>query len=133
MGPAITIHSVLNADNNGNPETIFFTVHAAANLGDYLIYDATFSDEDEVSNRGRHVYRFPTHAVKAGEEITLAIAKGPRRGLTSFIKVGGKQVPSHGFFWNRTAPIINNTGDTLTLVKVEAKSEHVFNVPAKSK
>ncbi|UOQ53058.1 hypothetical protein [Hymenobacter cellulosivorans] len=124
--------SITNVDNISKPEIIYFYASEALNLKDYLLYDATFSDEDHPSNKGRHVFRFPTHALKKGDRIALEIGEGPRKGEPATITVGGtKGVKTHVFYWDRKAPIINNTGDKLTLVKIA--DDHVFTVPAVKK
>lgn len=116
-------------DNDHGVEKVFFRAKKGANLKNYLLYDNTFTDEDELSNKGQHAYRFPTFAITEDCYIVLWVAKGPRRGKPVTISIKGKSAGSgQRFFWNRRAPIINNTGDKLTLVKIA--DQQIFDVEA---
>lgn len=102
-------------DNKDHVEKIFFAAQAGINLNDYLLYDTTFTDSNKESNKGRHVYRFPDYEVKETKEVELWIAKRQRLG----IKVKSVMERSSQFHWDRSGPIINDTGDKLTVVKIE--------------
>lgn len=112
-------------------EKIFFEISGPVNLANYLLYDATFGNEDELSNKGQHVYHFPAHAADAGDEVLLYIGEGPRKGNQCSVTANGKQTIGHRFYWNRKSPLINNTGDKLTLIKIEPDKEQVFVVRMK--
>ncbi|WP_400190682.1 hypothetical protein [Hymenobacter sp. B81] len=123
---------ITNVENTTQPERIFLHAKEALNLNDYLIYDATFTDEEHQSNKGRHVYRFPTHLVAKDARIVLEIGPGPRKGNPVDLTVGTTaNVKGHRHYWDRKAPIINNTGDKLTLVRIA--SDNIFTVPAAKK
>jgi hypothetical protein len=105
--------------NDDGVEKVYFYAKKGENLKNYLLYDNTFTDEDELSNKGQHAYRFPTFSVTEDCYIALWIGKGPRKGVPAIIHNKGKKVGTgHRFFWNRKASVINNTGDKLTLVKI---------------
>ena len=103
-------------DNEDHIEKIYFVAQAGINLNNYLLYDTTFTDENKESNKGRHVYRFPDYEVSETKEVELWIAKRQRLG----IKVKSAMQKSPKFHWDRIGPIINDTGDKLTVVKIEA-------------
>ena len=109
-------------DNKEGVEKIFLNAQAGINLNDYLLYDTTFTDDDKQSNKGRHIYRFPNFEIDETHNIVLWIAKGPRLGT----KLLADKTKGHRFYWGRTGPIINNTGDNLTLVRIAA--EQLFEV-----
>lgn len=105
-------------DNKQRVEKIFVKAVRDVELSDYLIYDTTFDDEDEFSNKGRHVYRFPTCELTKGKWAVIRIEEGERGPEP--IHIDDK--PGLLFHWGRKAPIINNTGDTLTLVEIKGTS-----------
>ncbi|MDJ0365902.1 hypothetical protein QMK33_12130 [Hymenobacter sp. H14-R3] len=101
-------------DNKDHVEKIYFTTQAGINLNDYLLYDTTFTDGNKESNKGRHVYRFPDYEVKEMNEVELWIAERQKLG----IKVKSIMQISPKFHWDRSSPIMNDTGDKLTVVKI---------------
>ncbi|RSK50117.1 hypothetical protein [Hymenobacter rigui] len=103
-------------NEKGKVEKIFVQAVRDVNLSDYLIYDTTFDDEEDFSNKGRHVYRFPTYQLAKGERAVLWIAEGPRGAKPTTIH----EKPAQRFYWGRKGPVINNTGDNLTLVEISA-------------
>jgi len=108
---------ITNVENEGREERVTFTAQAETNLRNYLIYDTTFTAEGEQSNKGRHVFRFPDYEVEACQEITL------------IIKTGIKIKRPATFYWHRSSPVINDTGDHLVLIEI--KSEQRFSVAPK--
>ncbi|SET94814.1 hypothetical protein [Hymenobacter actinosclerus] len=117
----LSITSVENEkDNEEKVEKIFVKASRNVNLGDYLIYDATFDDDEGLSNRGRHVYRFPKCELAEGQRAVLRIEEGVRSPIP--VTFGGK--PGFRFYWGRKGPVINNGGDKLTLVEIKGSSVH---------
>lgn len=112
---------ITGVDGKGHVEKIYLIAHAEINLKDYLIYDATFADDGKPSNRGRHAYRFQDHVVEAGHKITLRITNG----ISTVLKIVGNLY----LCWNRNNPIINDTGDYLTLIEI--KDKQVFSTGPK--
>lgn len=108
---------IANVESKGREEVITLVAQAGTNLKDYLIYDTTFTAEGEQSNKGRHVFRFPNYEVEACQEITLRITSG--------IKIKRPAT----FYWHRSSPVVNDTGDYLVLVEI--KSEQRFPVAPK--
>lgn len=108
---------IVNIEGKGREEVITLVAQAGTNLKNYLIYDTTFTEEGEQSNKGRHIFRFPDYEVEACQEITLKITPG--------IKIKRPAT----FYWHRSSPVINDTGDYLVLIEI--KSEQQFTVVPK--
>ena len=117
---------ITNVDAKDQVEKIYLTALARINLKDYLLYDATFTEEGKPSNKGRHVYRFPDREVEAGDKIILLITKGTS---TTGIKTTSKTDKALTLYWDRNSPIINDKGDSLTLVRIE--NEKSFSIGSK--
>lgn len=103
--------------SKGREERITLVAQAGTNLKNYLIYDTTFTADGKQSNKGRHIFRFPDYEVEVCQEITLTITSG--------IKVKRPAT----FYWNRSSPVINDTGDYLILIEI--RGEQWFPVASK--
>ena len=47
------------ADNATDEERVVLYVLADCNLNDYLLFDSTYDEEGEISNKHRHLFVFP--------------------------------------------------------------------------
>lgn len=108
---------ITNIESKGREERITLVAQAGINLKNYLIYDTTFTADGKQSNKGRHVFPFPDYEVNACQEINLVITSG--------IKIKRPAT----FYWNRSSPVINDTGDHLVLVEIRDKQ--LFPVASK--
>lgn len=108
---------ITDVKSKGREERITLIAQAGTNLKNYLIYDTTFSADGKLSNKGRHVFPFPDYEVEACQEITIVITSG--------IKVKRPAT----YYWHRSSPVINDTGDHLVLVEI--RGEQWFPVASK--
>lgn len=113
----------LTIKNTGDKETehFHFTATEDCNLGHYMVADNTFDAMGEPSNKLRHMFAFPSYAVKKGDMIVLWSKVGR-------INVGKTTAgnPQHNFFWNLNEHVWNVTGDTAHLIDVRSsKSQTV--------
>lgn len=84
-------------------------------IGEYAVFDTTYSTNNSVSNKVRHVFWFPDSDAKieAGDFVVLYTKKGKnasqknKRGTTS-----------HFFYWGLDQTIWNSEGDCAVVVKI---------------
>lgn len=94
-------------------ERVSFTALKAVEISNYAVMDHTFTQEGDLSDKGRHVYRFPKKEINEGDVIILYSKKGSN---SSGVR-NGRNV--HFFYWGRDTTIWNaNNNDTCTLMEV---------------
>lgn len=80
-------------------------------LGDFAIIDLTFDADGKISNKFRHLYRFPNGIVNKGDDIFLYSEEGD---------YGNHENPNgtytHKFYWNVEGNIWNSDLDQATLI-----------------
>lgn len=94
-------------------EYIMFKATEDCQLHDYLIHDDTFDSEGELSNKLRHMYRFPKLLVKKGEYVVLFVKK---QGKYKKATQGANQF--HFLYWGTNTNIFNQDGDKLYLLLI---------------
>ena len=83
------------------------------NLGDFLIADTTYHDNETVSNKLRHVYWFPDYEVKPGDLVILYTREGDE-----FSSPNSDGTRSHFFYWGLGRPVWNEDSDSAVLIKI---------------
>lgn len=102
-------------DNKGKDnEYILMQAMDGCNVHDYLIHDDTFDQDGELSNKLRHMYRFPCQEVNKGDYIALFVKKSGKYKLGTTTN----NYPCHYFYWGANTDIFNEDGDNLYLLKI---------------
>lgn len=99
---------------NYNQEYVELQVTADCNLGDYAIYDTSYSGGKE-SNIFPHFFRFPNQQVKSGDSIKLYTR--PEYYIPGFPKFPYSFTKT--FYWCSEHAIWNNRKDQAYLIKIE--------------
>lgn len=109
-------------ENKGTEEEyLLFRAEKDCNLSNYLLHDDTFNADGELSNKLRHMYRFPRSVKVAKDEyVKLYIKKKGkyRLGEYGFLK----QSPCHIFYWGLDTSVFNEDGDHLYLLRIAETS-----------
>lgn len=94
-------------------EYILFYAEGDVSLHNYLIHDDTFDSDGDISNKLRHMYRFPRISVKVGQYVALYTKKTGR-----YVLGNCGTTPCHIFYWGTNTSIFNQDGDTLYLLLI---------------
>lgn len=98
---------------SANQERVHLRVLADTNLSYYVVLDTTYVTPTAISNLLRHAYWFPSHQVKAGDNVVLYTGVGVNMSLTN--PLGGT---NHFFYWGLRETVWNNTGDCAVLMEL---------------
>jgi hypothetical protein len=123
---SLEIINVVNSEDV-NAEFVRLKVIKDVNLKDYAIIDNTYTEDGNISNIHRHIYRFPD----------VLVAKGNFVRLYSGVGKNKKQLPNeknkhtvHFFYWGSKSCIWNNrTGDVVELVKIQSIAREDISEP----
>ena len=96
-----------------NQERVHLRVLADANLSYYVLLDTTYLRPEAISNLLRHAYWFPSHQVKAGDNVVLYSGPGIQQSQPNL--VGGT---NHFFYWGLKETVWNKTGDCAVLMEL---------------
>lgn len=99
-------------------EYILFKASEDCQLHDFLIHDDTFDSEGDLSNKLRHMYRFPRLNVKKGEYVALYVKTSGKYFLGKYKSALKIEHPCHILHWGANANIFNQDGDHLYLLKI---------------
>lgn len=86
---------MIGLENSNEPKGEYLRMKALCDLNssDYIVVDKTFNEDGNLSNTFRHLYRFPSKAVKRGEFIRLFTSKDYKK----YTQDNGAVV--HQFHW----------------------------------
>ncbi|WP_146074091.1 hypothetical protein [Methylobacterium sp. 190mf] len=105
----IRVHSHGDVGN----ERVWMKVTGDCDLSDYAVFDSTYDDDGNVSNKNRHVFWFPSQNVETGDFVSLRTGKGKDKTL---VNDDGNTV--HRFHWGLGTSVWNDDGDVATLVRI---------------
>lgn len=105
----------LENKGNHNEERIWFDVIEDCDLKYYLLTDTTYTSENNISNKLRHVYWFSSKLVKAGDYVVLHTKKGQQTEASN-----NKGTKTHTYYWGLDRAVWNDTGDCAVLFEVKA-------------
>lgn len=83
------------ADNANDEERVVLYVLEDCNLNWYLLFDSTYDENGNVSNKHRHMYVFPDQQVKKGDYVLLYTKTG--KDHTHVNKVG---TTTYNLYWD---------------------------------
>lgn len=110
--------NILYAKDKGDitKERLVLKVLEDANTSGYVVVDATYDSDGDLSNLGKHAYKFPSKDVKKGDYVILFT-----KAAGSAAKVEEENQSSttnHNFYWGRKATVWNKDGDYCTLLYI---------------
>lgn len=107
----LEILEVINS-NKPEEEVVRLQANADVNLRDYAVIDRTFGPSERVTNEFRHIFPFPSQAVKKGEYVRL------HTGTGNYVKTNNSDgTVTHHFYWGSKTCIWNDKGgDVATLL-----------------
>lgn len=97
-----------------NSEKVQMSVLEDTDLRFYIVADTTFTANDKISNKLRHMYWFTSVEVKQGDQVELYTKAGANTDTT--IANGKKK---YTIYWGLGNPIWNNDGDGAILFQIE--------------
>lgn len=108
--------------SNKGTSNEYITLHILqdTNLGDLLLFDATYAPDGSLSNIHRHLYRFKEKAVNRGDQVQLFTYKA-HYSIPQFN--GQRRI--YPLSWEMDAPIWNDNGDRATLVRISHETGRI--------
>ncbi|MFT3987957.1 hypothetical protein [Aestuariivirga sp.] len=104
----------ISGHGDASEEYVYLTVENDCDVGKYMLADSTYTQDDKISNKLRHVYWFPDKKVKKGDAVVLRTGKG--KNASEPLDGGGTK---HRFYWNLDSAIWNDDGDAAVLLHVD--------------
>lgn len=109
----LKIHSIQNRSDQSK-EYIDLVATSDCDIGRYQLADSTYTAQNLVSNKLRHVFWLPDKIVKAGEYFRVFTGTGTDGTVTT---PNGSVV--HKIYWNLKQAVRNDASDTALLMKIE--------------
>lgn len=101
-------------ENTNGKERILFYATAGTNLNDYAVYDTTYDEKENVSNKMRHFYRFPEDEIMEEDGYVCLFVDDSNTQAT----VDGQRIKTfHMGLHNMT--IFNDSIDKVYLIKID--------------
>ncbi len=94
-------------------ERLVLKVLGTTEIGQYLVCDTTYNDDDSVSNHLRHVFWFPDKIVETDDYVVLYTKKGRDKQYKN--KSGSI---THAFYWGLNKTVWNKKGDGAVLFRI---------------
>lgn len=106
---------ILSIHNHGNAEKehVLLKVTEDCDVGRYILADTTYTSENDVSNKLRHVFWFPDKNIKKGELVSVWTGTG--KNTVAQTAAG---VPVHRFYWGLKSSVWNDDGDCAALLEL---------------
>lgn len=99
------------ADNATDEERVVLYVLADCNLNDYLMFDSTYDEEGNISNKHRHMFVFPDQNVKKGDFVWIYSKDG-----NAYKRGNNSNTTTYILYWGLNCHVWNNDGDTVHLI-----------------
>lgn len=96
-------------------ERVLLTVLEDCNLKYYMIADATYTEDNKLSNKNRHSKWFNPKEVEAGDRVVLYT----RAGKDATVK-GDDGTVWHKVYWGLGTAVWNDEGDAAVLIHLRA-------------
>jgi len=108
----VKIRAIRNAGELPD-ERLVLTVLRDCDIGYYLTFDTTYTEDGKVSNLVRHPYWFPDKDVRAGDTVVLYTKDGKQSQKTN-----DDGSTSHFFYRRLARTIWNKTGDCAVILEI---------------
>lgn len=113
----LKIHSVADKGDLSKECVWLQVLEDIADLGNYMLCDTTYIDANQVSNELRHLYWFPSKAVKKGDWVRLMTGSGTNAATDNNLKS-----KTHTFYWKLGRTVWNKAGDAAVLFNLSSRS-----------
>ncbi len=108
----VSVRSI-HGHGKANEEYVILDVKQDCNAHHYILADTTYTGENTISNKYRHVHRFAKADLKAGDIIVLYTRVGKS---TSEKKGNGSTI--YYRYWNLKTAVWNDDGDGAILFQI---------------
>lgn len=98
------------ADNATDEERVVLYALADCNHNDYLLFDSTYDEEGNISNKHRHMFVFPDQNVKKGDFVWIYSKDGMHTSVAMI------RILLYIYYWGLKNHVWNNDGDTVHLI-----------------
>lgn len=95
-------------------ERVLISVTENADLSYFIIADTTYTSNDKISNKLRHMHWFSPKPVKAGDKVELYT----KSGTNSQTDIGNGNT-KYVIHWGLGNPVWNNDGDAAILFAIQ--------------
>ena len=119
----ISLDRIVNAGEEN--EYLLMSVNKDCNLGKFLVYDTTYDQDGNVSNKLPHLYRFPAKDIKK-ERIPL-IRLYTCKNYATQEWVNPRGVNNLILSWRLQETIWNKEGDRANLIEISNESHISFS------
>lgn len=119
----ISLDKIVNAGEEN--EYLLLSVNKDCNLGKFLVYDTTYDQDGNVSNKLPHLYRFPDMVIKK-DRIPL-VRLYTCRNYTTQEWVNPIGVNNLILSWRLQETIWNKEGDRANLIEISNESHISFS------
>lgn len=108
--------SIRSVSGHGNleKERIVLKAQDDIDIGDYMLADTTYVDEDEISNKLRHTFWIPEKEVSKGDLIVIYTKEGRDRA-----KRNDSGSRTHFFYWGLGKTIWNKNEDAAAVFHIK--------------
>ena len=110
----LEVVSIANEGNLANECVWFKAAEDIPRLHDYIVTDTTYTDDQHISNELRHVFWFPSIAVKKGDYVKLMTKVGQRSTVPN-----NQGTTTHVLYWGLGRTVWNRDGDCAVVFNVE--------------
>lgn len=106
-------------------EYIMLKVNRDCNLRKFMIYDTTYDQEGNISNKLPHFFRFPNLYVRSQNTPIIRLYTTKNYRIQEW--VDPRNVNNLILSWRLNETIWNRDGDRATLIKVAEEDEIIYN------
>jgi hypothetical protein len=100
---------------NGNisSERIVLQANSRLDVGQFILCDTTYNQDESISNLLRHTFWFPDKIVEDGDFVALYT----KSGINTEVK-NKSGTTTHVFYWGLEKTIWNRSGDGAVLIEI---------------
>jgi hypothetical protein len=103
----------VHGDGSAERECLVVEIVKDCDLGDYVVLDSTYRSDHQLSNKHRHIFRFESKQVKAGDQVLL----WTKAGVDKVVQDEGSLL-AHHYHWGLASAIWNDEGDSAQLLQL---------------